>query len=135
MMSSNHPYSGGSRVVSRDDAQMQRDMRYFAGELLKHADTLPADLAEMLRDYESELRDSPPGRWTGTGDLVQGDCLAHRIGQSVTDGEWREGERLDSPGNRRQGRGAWQFHEGTAAARGTRRDSHERRHVPHEAAR
>jgi len=87
-------------VVSRDDAQMQRDMRYFAGELLKHADTLPADLAEMLRDYESELRDSPPGRWTGTGDLVQGDCLAHRIGQSVTDGEWREGERLDSPGNR-----------------------------------
>lgn len=88
-------------MVSRDDEQMLRDMRYFAGELLNLAGTLPADLAEMLRDYQSELRNSPPGRWAGTGDLVQSDCLAHRIGQSVTDGEWREGERLDSPaGNR-----------------------------------
>jgi hypothetical protein len=84
-------------VLSRDDEQMLRDMRYFTSELLRHAGTLPADLAAMLRDYESELRDSPPGRWAGTGDLVQGDCLAHRIGQSVTDGEWREGDRLDSP--------------------------------------
>jgi hypothetical protein len=84
-------------VVSPDDEQMLRDMRYFTGELLRHADTLPADLAAMLRDYQSELRDSPPGRWAGMGDLAQGDCLAHRIGQSVTDGEWREGERLDSP--------------------------------------
>jgi hypothetical protein len=71
-------------------------MTYFAGELLKLADMLPADLAEMLRDYESELRVSPPGRWDGIGDPVQYECLAHHIGQSVTDGEWREGKRLDS---------------------------------------
>ena len=82
-------------MVSRDDEQMLRDMRYFTAELLRHAGTLPPDLAEMLRDYASELRNSPPSRWAGMGDLAQGNCLAHRIGQSVTDGEWSEGERLD----------------------------------------
>jgi hypothetical protein len=90
--------------VNGDDAQTLRDVTRFAGELLRHADVLPADLADMLRDYESQLRHSPPSRWAGIGDPVQYECLAHRIGQSVTDGEWAGGARLDCPARNRH---AW----------------------------
>jgi hypothetical protein len=83
--------------VNGDDAQALRDVTYFAGELLKHADVLPAELAAMLRDYQSQLRTAPPWRWDGIGDPVGYECLAHRIAQSVTDGEWADGERLDDP--------------------------------------
>jgi hypothetical protein len=83
--------------VNGDDAQTLRDVTHFAGELLKHAGVLPADLAAMLRDYQSQLRTSPPWKWDGIGDPVGYECLAHRMAQSVTDGEWADGERLDDP--------------------------------------
>jgi hypothetical protein len=53
--------------VNGDDAQTLRDVTYFAGELLKLADVLPADLTAMLRDYHSELRTAPRWRWDGIG--------------------------------------------------------------------
>jgi hypothetical protein len=90
--------------LNDDDAQTLWDVTYFARELLKHADVLPADLAGMLHDYQSELRTSPPGRWAGIGDPVQYECLARRMAESVTDGEWAEGERLDDPARNRHAR-------------------------------
>jgi hypothetical protein len=52
--------------MNRDDEQTLREMRLFTRELLKDASVLPADLAAMLRDYEPELRRSPPGRGTAS---------------------------------------------------------------------
>jgi hypothetical protein len=83
--------------VNGDDAQTLRDVTYFTCELLGHADMLPTDLAAMLRDYQSELRNSPPSRWDGIGDPVEYECVAHRIAQSITDGQWADGERLHDP--------------------------------------
>ena len=83
--------------MNGDDDQALWEVRYFAGELLKLADVLPADLTAMLRDYHSELRTAPRWRWDGIGDPVAYECLAHRIAQSVTDGKWADGERLDDP--------------------------------------
>ena len=83
--------------MNGDDDQALWEVRYFAGELLKLADVLPADLTAMLRDYHSELRTAPRWRWDGIGDPVGYECLAHRIAQSVTDGDWADGERLDDP--------------------------------------
>ena len=83
--------------MNGDDTQTLRDVTHFAGELLKHADVLPTDLAAMLRDYQSQLRTAPPWRWDGIGDPVGYECLAHRLAQSVTDGEWADGGRLDDP--------------------------------------
>jgi hypothetical protein len=82
--------------MNSDDAQTLRDISYFTGELLKHADVLPPDLVAMLRNYESELNDSPPGRWQDIGDPGQYDRLAQRIGQSITDGEWPKDRCLNS---------------------------------------
>jgi hypothetical protein len=83
--------------VNGDDDRALWEVRYFARELLKLADVLPADLTDMLRDYHSELRTAPRRRWDGIGDPVGYESLAHRIAQSVTDGEWADGERLDDP--------------------------------------
>jgi hypothetical protein len=83
--------------VNEDDTQALWEVRHFAGELLKLADVLPADLTAMLRGYHSELLTAPRCRWEGIGDPVGYESLAHRIAQSVTDGEWADGERLDDP--------------------------------------
>ena len=83
--------------MNGDDAQTLRDVTYFLRTLLKDADVLPADLAAMLRDYQGELRNSPPGRWSGIGDPAEYEDLAHSMAQSVTDGEWADDERLDDP--------------------------------------
>ena len=83
--------------MNGDDAQTLRDMTFFLRTLLKDADVLPADLAAMLRDYQRELRNSPPSRWSGIGDPAEYECLAHSMAQSVTDGEWADDERLDDP--------------------------------------
>jgi hypothetical protein len=82
--------------MNRDDEQMLRDLRHFTRELLRHADVMSPDLAAMLRDYEPELYRSQPGRWDGTGVTAQSECLAVRIGQRMTDGEWPHGTRLDA---------------------------------------
>jgi len=83
--------------VNGDDAQTLRDVTFFLRALLKDADVLPADLAAMLRDYQRELRNSPPSRWSGIGDPIEYEDLAHRMAQSVTDAEWADDARLDDP--------------------------------------
>jgi hypothetical protein len=90
--------------VNGDDAQTLRDVTFFLRTLLKDADVLPTDLAAMLRDYQRELRNSPPGRWSGIGDPIEYERLAHRMAQSITDGEWADNARLDDPARNRH---AW----------------------------
>lgn len=90
--------------MNRDDAQTLRDVTFFLRTLLKDADVLPADLAAMLRDYQRELRNSPPSRWSGIGDPIEYECLAHRMAQSITDGEWADDARMDDPARNRH---AW----------------------------
>jgi hypothetical protein len=90
--------------VNGDDAQTLRDVTFFLHTLLKDADVLPADLAAMLRDYQRELRNSPPSRWSGIGDPIEYECLAHRMAQSITDGEWADNALLDDPTRNRH---AW----------------------------
>lgn len=81
--------------MNGDDAQTLRDVTFFLRTLLKDADVLPADLAAMLRDYQRELRNSPPSRWSGIGDPIEYECLAHRVAQSITDREWADHALLD----------------------------------------
>jgi hypothetical protein len=90
--------------VNGDDAQTLRDVTFFLRTLLKDADVLPTDLAAMLHDYQRELLNSPPSRWSGIGDPIEYECLAHRMAQSITDGEWADGARLDDPNRNRN---AW----------------------------
>jgi hypothetical protein len=90
--------------VNGDDDRALWEVRHFAGELLKLSDVLPADLTAMLRDYHSELRTSPRWRWDGIGDPVGYESVAHHMAQSVTDGEWAGGERLDDPATNRHAR-------------------------------
>jgi hypothetical protein len=90
--------------VNGDDAQTLRDVTFFLRTLLKDADLLPAGLAAMLRDYQRELRNSPPSRWSGIGDPIEYECLAHRMAQSITDGEWADDALLDDPARNRH---AW----------------------------
>jgi hypothetical protein len=81
--------------VNGDDAQTLRDVTFLLRTLLKDADVLPTDLATMLRDYQRELRNSPPRRWSGIGDPIEYECVAHRMAQSITDGEWADDALLD----------------------------------------
>ena len=81
--------------MNGDDAQALRELKYFTSRLLEHAGVLPPDLAVMLKEYDLELHNDSPDRWTSVGGVSQYDRLAHRIGQSITDGEWSPGTRLD----------------------------------------
>jgi hypothetical protein len=89
--------------VDADDAQTLRDVRYFTNKLLLHAGILPSDLVAMLQEYESELNNASPGRWTRAGNPARYTDLARRIGQSITDGEWLPGTQLGWFLNRRYG--------------------------------
>jgi len=84
-------------MVSAADAQTLLDVGHFLRELLTYADVLPTDLVAMLRDYQSELRSPPPWRSDGIGDPAQYERLADLMAQSLTDGEWSDGEPLDDP--------------------------------------
>lgn len=84
--------------MNGDDSQTLRDVKHLTGVLLDHADVLPDDLAVMLGDFMLEIS-NPSRRWNGIGDPVQDEEVARRIGQWVTDGEWHDGQRLDSPDN------------------------------------
>ena len=86
--------------MNGDDAQALRDLKYFTSRLLEHAGVLPPDLAVMLKEYDLELHGDSPDRWTSVGGVSQYDRLAHRIGQSITDGEWPPGACLDWPINK-----------------------------------
>ena len=85
--------------MNGDDAQALRDLKYFTSRLLEHAGVLPPDLEVMLKEYDLELHNDSLDRWTSVGGVSQYDRLAHRIGQSITDGEWPPGARLDWPIN------------------------------------
>jgi len=86
--------------MNGDDAQALRELKCFTSRLLEHAGVLPPDLAVMLKEYDLELHDDSPDRWTSVGGVSQYDKLAHRISQSITDGEWPPGACLDWPINR-----------------------------------
>jgi hypothetical protein len=81
--------------MNGDDWQALRDIRSFAQGLLSHAGLLPEGLAAMLRSYELELESALPGRWEGVGNPAAYGLLANRMGQSIADGEWPAGRRLD----------------------------------------
>jgi hypothetical protein len=92
--------------VNSDDARTLGLVKHFTRQLLDRADVLPADLAIMLGDFQSELGNSPSWRWAGIGDPIVYEYVANRMGQLITDGEWPDGQRLDSPhGNPR----AWDW--------------------------
>jgi hypothetical protein len=92
--------------VNSDDARTLGLVKHFTRQLLDRADVLPADLAIMLGDFQSELGNSPSWRWAGIGDPTVYEYVANCVGQLITDGEWPDGQRLDSPqGNPR----AWDW--------------------------
>jgi hypothetical protein len=80
-----------------NDAQAWRDIRHFTDRLLDHAEFLPPELAAMLGEYASEMGRGSPGRWDSIGNFAQYGNLARYIGQSIADGEWPVGTRLDRP--------------------------------------
>jgi hypothetical protein len=87
--------SSEARQMNGNDAQTLRDLRFFTDRLLDHAELLPQELAAMLLEYASELGKASPGRWDGMGNHAQYGSLAQYISQSIADGQWPAGARLD----------------------------------------
>jgi DNA-binding transcriptional regulator YhcF (GntR family) len=80
------------------DRETSHRITWMTDGLLSHGGhALPAGLMAALRDYKAALlSECAKAPWARTGQRTRYGILADTIGQQITDGEWKPGDRMPS---------------------------------------